>query len=107
MAMESLVIKKEKQLHGGAQAEVFKCRIGGFKGRFVDKTRRVFNNDDLAAKTMKEMFSEFMIAKDLIHPNIIEYQYFMRTYDKQTKYHDFHMLTEYQEGEDMSDYLKD
>ena len=70
---DKLDIKREKQLPGGAQAEVFKCRISGLKGRFVDKTRKVFNNSDIADRTMREMFSEFMIAKDLIHPSIIEY----------------------------------
>lgn len=27
------------------------------------------------------MFAEFNIAKDLVHPNIVEYKYFMRDYD--------------------------
>jgi len=27
------------------------------------------------------MLGEFMIAKDLIHPNIVEYKYFMWKYD--------------------------
>lgn len=56
---------------------------------------------------MKQMFSEFVIAQDLIHPNIIEYKYFMRTYNKQTGYHDFHMITQFQEGDDMEVYLKE
>jgi hypothetical protein len=30
------------------------------------------------------MLGEFMIAKDLIHPNIVEYKYFMRKYDRET-----------------------
>jgi len=52
------------------------------KGNFVDKTRKIYNNPELADKAMKEMFSEFLIAKDLNHPNVIEYKYFMRYFDK-------------------------
>ena len=100
-------IKREKQLPGGAQAEVFKCRIAGLKGRFVDKTRKVLDNPDIAARTMREMFSEFMIAKDLIHPSIIEYQYFINTYDQLSKNYEFHIIMEFQEGGDMHDYIRE
>jgi len=41
---EFLEIKKLKLIGQGAQAEVFKCKITGMKGRFVDKYRKVFNN---------------------------------------------------------------
>ena len=50
----------------------------------MDKTRKIYNNPDLADKVLKVMFSEFLIAKDLFHPNVIEYKYFMRYYDDMT-----------------------
>lgn len=77
------------------------------KGQFVDKTRKVLDNPDIAARTMREMFSEFKIAKDLIHPSIIEYQYFINTYDKVTKNYEFHIIMEFQQGGDMHDYLRE
>jgi len=77
-----LVIKKLKQLGGGAQADVYQCRVIGMRGKFVDKTRKIYNNPELADKCLKEMYSEFCIAKDLVHPNIVEYKYFMRNYDE-------------------------
>jgi len=44
------------------------------------------------------MYGEFCIAKDLIHPNIIEYKYFMRCYDKKAKNYEFHIIMELMEG---------
>lgn len=29
---------------------------------------------------MREMFAEFTIAKDLVHANIVKYEYFMREF---------------------------
>jgi len=77
------------------------------KGRYVDKTRRIYNNAELAKKVMKEMYSEFSIAKDLVHPNIVEYKYFMKNYDEISQNHEFHIIMELMDGEDMEVYLKD
>ena len=52
------------------------------------------------------MFSEFMIAKDLVHLNIIEYQYFMRKYDTDSQNYEFHILMELMEGYDMDMFIK-
>ena len=103
----TLEIKKVKQLPGGAQAEVYVCKVQAMRGKFVDKTRRIYNNPELADKVMKEMFGEFTIAKDLVHPNIVEYKYFMRKYDPVSKNYEFHILMELMEGEDMDVYLKE
>lgn len=54
------------------------------RGKFVTKTRKIYNNKELAEKVMREMFAEFTIAKDLIHQNIVEYKYFMRKFDPTT-----------------------
>jgi hypothetical protein len=51
-------------------------------GKFVNKTRKIYNNKELAESVLKQMLGEFMIAKDLLHPNIVEYKYFMRKYDR-------------------------
>lgn len=77
-----LKIRRVKQLGGGSQADVYQCRIVGVTGKFVDKTRKIYNNAALAEKTLKQMYGEFVIAKDLVHPNIVKYEYFMRNYDE-------------------------
>ena len=104
--LKNLVIKKIKQLGGGAQADVYQCAIKGVEGKFVDKTRFIYNNKDLADTTAKSMFREFMIAKDLIHPNIVEYKYFMKKYDPKTKNYECHIILEQCDGLDMDSYLK-
>lgn len=53
------------------------------------------------------MYGEFCIAKDLVHPNIVQYKYFKRDYDNSTKNYSFHLLMELMEGEDMDVYLKE
>ena len=77
------------------------------KGKYVDKTRKIYNNQNLAEKCLKQMYSEFCIAKDLVHPNIVEYRYFMKSYDEQSKNHEIHMLIEMMEGDNMDVYLKE
>lgn len=76
----TLDIKRLKQLGAGTEAEVFCCKVKNMPGKFVDKRRIIYNNADLADKTMKRFIAEFSIAKDLVHPNIVEYKYFMKKY---------------------------
>ena len=75
--------------------------------KFVDKSRRICNNEKLADDCLKEMFGEFCIAKDLMHPNIVEYKYFMKSYDRRTRSWDFHIIMELMAGEDMDVMLKE
>lgn len=77
------------------------------KGNFVDKTKKIYNNPELADKVMKEMLSEFLIARDLCHPNVVEYKYFMRYYDEPTQNIEFHNIIEFMQGDDMDVYLKE
>ena len=76
-------------------------------GKFVDKVRKIYNNADLANKTMKEMYAEYSIAKDLLHPNIVEYKYFMKKFDQISKNYEYHIIMELMDGEDMDDYIKE
>jgi len=71
----------------------------------VDKTRKIHNNLHLAKQTLTDMFAEFQIAKDLKHPNIIRYKYFMRKYNESSKTYEFHILMELMDGEDMETYI--
>ena len=67
----TLDIRKVKQLGSGAQGDVFQVKVRGLPGKFVDKVRKIYNNAQLADVTMRDMFDEFHIAKDLVHPAII------------------------------------
>ena len=69
--------------------------VQGLKGQFIDKRCCIYENEPLAEQKLKEMFSEFFIAKDLNHPNINHYQYFIRKYEKAKELHEFHILQEY------------
>ena len=80
---------------------MFKVRIKGFTGRFVDKMKKILNNDELADSIMKHMFSEFYLGKNLTHPSLIEYKYFFRKYDEGTKEHEFHIIMDLMEGGDL------
>ena len=51
------------------------------KGEYVDKTCSIKNNKKLAEDQTKKLYYEFCIAKDLNHPNIVHYMYFMRQFD--------------------------
>ena len=53
------------------------------------------------------MYGEFVIAKDLVHPNIVKYEYFMKQHDEVNQTHEFHILMELMDGEDMDVYLKE
>ena len=77
------------------------------RGSYVDKMRKVHNNKELADNVLNDMFQEFCIAKDLCHPNIVEYYYFMRKYDNSTREYEFHILMELLEGGDMDCYIRE
>ena len=56
---------------------------------------------------MMQLFAEFCLAKDLLHPNIIEYKYFMRKYDPDSMNYEFHIIMELMDGDNMEDYLEE
>jgi len=69
--------------------------------------RKVYNNKQLAESVLCDMYSEFCIAKDLCHENIVEYKYFMRNYEKSTKEYEFHIIMELLEGGDLDQYIRE
>ena len=52
------------------------------------------------------MYKEFTISKDLNHPNIVRYQYFMREYNADTKEHEIHNIIQLISGPDMTKFFK-
>ena len=52
------------------------------------------------------MLAEFNIGKNLRHPNIIDYRYFVHEYQKEREQYHFHTLIEMVEGGDMDAYLR-
>lgn len=97
----NLDIKVLKKIGSGSQSEVFKVRMKGHTGRFVDKMKKILNNDELAENIMNLMFREFYLGKNLTHPSLIEYKYFFRKYDEGTKEHEFHIIMDLMEGGDL------
>ena len=73
----------------------------------MDKTKKIKNNKIFADRELRNMFAEFCIAKDLEHPNIAKYKYFMRKFDQNTKSWDFHIILELVDGPDMNSYIKE
>lgn len=53
----------------------------------------------------RESYAEFLLAKDLIHPNIVEHKYFLKSHVG--KNYEYHMIMEFMDGKDMLAYLKD
>ena len=52
------------------------------------------------------MFSEFCIGKDLEHPNIIKYKYFMRKFDPSQKLWEFHIIMDLMKGSSMTSFIE-
>ena len=69
--------------------------------------KKILNNQELADSIMKLMFSEFYLGKNLTHPSLIEYKYFLRKYDENTKEHEFHIIMDLMEGGDLETYLEE
>ena len=76
------------------------------KGDFVDKQTETRNSRiHEAQRKCNEMFHEFSLAQQLNHPNIIEYKYFMHTYDQRRNIFEFHTILELLSGGDMAAYI--
>lgn len=53
------------------------------------------------------MYKEFLIAKDLEHPSIIQYYYFIKEYDEKSKTHLIQNIIEFIDGKDLNSYFID
>ena len=53
------------------------------------------------------MYGEFFLAKDLVHPNIVKYEYFMHQFNELEQTYEFHNIIEFMDGADMDVYLKE
>lgn len=88
-----------KQLLGGyGQGETYRVTVPGVQGEFAGRACLVHNNAADAHPTLQAMLSEFVLAKDLSHPNILSYLYFIRKYNRSNKIHEFHSLLELANG---------
>lgn len=106
MKMSELNINQLSHLGSGNQGKAYKVTIEGLHGIFVDKVTSTFSNDQMAQKDVKQKFQEFTIGKDLYHPNIIKYKYFMRSYDRAKKKHETHLIIEYCDGGNLANFIK-
>lgn len=67
--------------------------------------KKVTNNEELAQQVMNEMYKEFSIAKDLLHPNIVSYKYFVRKRGDRDRDEEFHIILELLEGGNLKEYI--
>lgn len=51
------------------------------------------------------MYKEYAIAKNLVHPNIVSYKYFVRKGGDKTNEEEFHIILELLEGGNLKDYI--
>lgn len=63
---------------------------------YVTKTKKIVDNQAIALQVCQDMFSEFLIARDLDHPNIVKYINFLTK--EQDKLCEFNIILEYIEG---------
>jgi serine/threonine protein kinase len=80
--------------------------IKELNANFVDKQNKIMNNVELAEKKEKSMLKEFCLGRDLKHENIIEYKYFVKQYDKDTRSQEYHIILEQMKGGDLLSYIK-
>ena len=109
--MDSLNITKIDCIgKGGQGATVWKVKIDGLDGYYADKVFELDNNPQLAEKSLKSSYAEFVIGKDLNHPNIAEHKYFMKKHTQKENgfgiLYEYHIIMELVEGGSMSAYIK-
>jgi serine/threonine protein kinase len=54
---------------------------------------------------MNEMYKEYSIAKDLVHPNIVSYKYFVRRKGDRENEEEFHIILELLDGGTLKQYV--
>jgi serine/threonine protein kinase len=54
---------------------------------------------------MNEMYKEYAIARNLVHPNIVSYKYFVRKGGEKSNEEEFHIILELLEGGNLKDYI--
>lgn len=85
---------------------MFLCSISLDKSiKYVTKMKKVHNNEVLAQKVMNEMYKEYAIARNLVHPNIVSYKYFVRKGGEKSNEEEFHIILELLEGGNLKDYI--
>lgn len=51
------------------------------------------------------MYKEYAIAKNLVHPNIVSYKYFVRKGGDKSNEEEFHIILELLEGGNLKDFI--
>jgi serine/threonine protein kinase len=54
---------------------------------------------------MNEMYKEYAIAKNLVHPGVVSYKYFVRKGGDKANEEEFHIILELLEGGNLKDYI--
>ena len=59
---------------------------------------KVYNNKELVKEVIQQMAQEFSVGKDLDHPNIVKYKYFIIEYYPKIQEYIVHLIMEYLPG---------
>ncbi len=106
---EDVKITKLKLIGSGTQADVYTCQIKSIKQKedgsriYVTKTKKIVDNFEIASSIFQSMFKEFKIAKNLRHPNIVQYLDFITK--KNEKVCEFNIILEFMDGGNLKQYL--
>ena len=104
--ISTIKIDLKKKIGGGGQAKVFQCEIEGYATQYASKLRQVYNNDALSARALKETYQEFILSKQLDHPNIVKYLYFVKMQTQDGRMDEYHLITELIKGQNLSRYIE-
>ena len=74
--------------------------------KFADKACIVMNNFHLMRAALRTTLQEFLLARELNHPNILQYKYFMRKHFPKTKLDEFHLIMEFLGGGDLDRFIR-
>ena len=71
---------KATRLIGMGQCGVYECRLNESEQTYADKKAESLDNEEKAAALEKDFKKEFIIGKNLQHPNIVKYYYYIKEY---------------------------
>jgi serine/threonine protein kinase len=96
----------KNKLGFGGQGMVYQIKIPGYEDKYVDKMSYPLSDRKYAHQKINGAYDEFLIAKELSHPNIVSYKWFAHIYSDSKKVYQSHTILEMLEGGDMVNYLK-
>ena len=107
---QEITIKNQRFLGRGGQGEVNAVKVYRNAGQseaelLADKTCQIIDNIELTKRALRAFMSEYFLAHDLSHPNILQYKYLIRKFSAGSRVHEIHMITELLKGGDLDTFI--